>query len=198
MALVVKNPSAKAGDIKDVGSISRSGRSTREGNGTSLQDSCWESLMDRGACQATVHRVAKSWTRKSIWARIPMEDFNSGRSTLKKYTNPQVQYEFFSSSWPKLLRILTISHIIVTKYHLFSKVIGNYGLTSRNFVDLPILLMWNKLCKVIRTVSMWSIWRQPQNSELWTHCPGSPTVTHYKDWEEGKKTEDTEKWKNRP
>ena len=87
--------------------------------------------------------------------------FNSGRSTLKKYTNPQVQYEFFSSSCPKLLRILTIPHIIVTKYHLSSKVIGNYGLASRKFVDLPILLMWNKLCKVIRTVSMWSIWRQP-------------------------------------
>ena len=66
MALVAKNPPAKAGDIKVVGSISRSGRAPREGNGTSLQNSCWESLMDRGAWQPIVHRVAKSWTRKSI------------------------------------------------------------------------------------------------------------------------------------
>ena len=33
MALVVKNPPANAGDIKDVGSIPGSGRSPGEGNG---------------------------------------------------------------------------------------------------------------------------------------------------------------------
>ena len=33
-----------------------------EGNGTPLQCSCLENPMDRGAWQATVHEVAKSWT----------------------------------------------------------------------------------------------------------------------------------------
>ena len=36
-----------------------------EGNGNPLQDSCLENSMDRGACQATVHGVTKSWIRLS-------------------------------------------------------------------------------------------------------------------------------------
>ena len=34
-----------------------------EGNGTPLQYSCLENLMDGGAWQAVAHEVAKSWTR---------------------------------------------------------------------------------------------------------------------------------------
>ena len=40
MAIVLKNPSANAGDISDVCSIPRSGRSPGEGHGNSLQYSC--------------------------------------------------------------------------------------------------------------------------------------------------------------
>ena len=36
---------------------------SREGNGNPLQYSCLENPMDRGAWQAIVHRVAKSWTQ---------------------------------------------------------------------------------------------------------------------------------------
>ena len=36
-----------------------------EGNGTPLQYSCLENFMDRGAWCASVHGVAKSWTRLS-------------------------------------------------------------------------------------------------------------------------------------
>ena len=39
--------------------------SIREGNGTPLQYSCLENHMDGGAWWATVHGVAKSWTRLS-------------------------------------------------------------------------------------------------------------------------------------
>ena len=63
MALVVKNPSANAEDIEDVGSIPESGRSPGGGHGNPLQYSCRENPMDRGAWWATVHRVAQSWTR---------------------------------------------------------------------------------------------------------------------------------------
>ena len=54
MALVVKNPSASAGDARDVDSIPGLGRPTGRGNGNPLQYSCLENSMDRGAWQATV------------------------------------------------------------------------------------------------------------------------------------------------
>ena len=41
------------------------GRSPGEGNGNPLQYSCLENPMDGGAWWATVHGVAKSWTRLS-------------------------------------------------------------------------------------------------------------------------------------
>ena len=46
----------------DPGLILGSGRSPGEGNDNSLQYSCLENPMDRGAWQAEVHRVAQSWT----------------------------------------------------------------------------------------------------------------------------------------
>ena len=56
---------ASAYNVGDLGSIPRLGRSSGEGNGNPLQYSCLENSMDRGAWEATVHRVAKSWTRLS-------------------------------------------------------------------------------------------------------------------------------------
>ena len=41
--------------VGDLGSIPKSGRSPREGNGNPLQYSCPENSMDRGAWKATVH-----------------------------------------------------------------------------------------------------------------------------------------------
>ena len=55
-----KNPSASAGDARNLGSIPGSGRSPEAGNGNPLQYSCLGNPMDRGAWQATVHRVAMS------------------------------------------------------------------------------------------------------------------------------------------
>ena len=62
MALVVKSMSAKAGDIRDVGSIPGLGRSLGGGHGNPLQYSCLENLLGRGAWRATVHGVANSRT----------------------------------------------------------------------------------------------------------------------------------------
>ena len=62
VALVVKNPSANAGAIRDAGSSPGSGRSPGGWHGNSLQYSCLENPMDIGAWQTTVHWVTKSWT----------------------------------------------------------------------------------------------------------------------------------------
>ena len=60
---MVKNPPASIGDVRNWGSILVLGRSPGEENGNPLQHSCLENSMDRGAWQATVHGVTKSWTR---------------------------------------------------------------------------------------------------------------------------------------
>ena len=55
-----KESVCKAGDLASLPGL---GRSSGEGNGTPLQSSCLENLMDRGAWVFTVHGVTKSWTR---------------------------------------------------------------------------------------------------------------------------------------
>ena len=61
--LVVKNLPAKAGDLRDMDSIPELERSSGEGHSNPLRYSCLKNPMDRGAWQATVHRVPKSQTR---------------------------------------------------------------------------------------------------------------------------------------
>ena len=62
VTLVVKNPPASAGGLRDVGSISGLGRSPGGGHDSALQYSYLENPMDKGAGQATVHGVSKSQT----------------------------------------------------------------------------------------------------------------------------------------
>ena len=57
---MVKNLSANAENMGDVGSIPGLGRSPEEGNGNPLQYSCWDNPMDRGAWGDTIHGVAES------------------------------------------------------------------------------------------------------------------------------------------
>ena len=73
MALVIKNPPANAGDVRDAGSIPGLGRYLGGGNGNSLQYSSLENPMDRGTWRTTVHGVAKSWTQLSYKARTAEE-----------------------------------------------------------------------------------------------------------------------------
>ena len=61
----VKNLPVSIGEAGDPGSIPGLGRSPGGGNGNPLQYFCLRNLMDRGVWQATVNRVAKSWTRLS-------------------------------------------------------------------------------------------------------------------------------------
>ena len=59
---MVKNPPAKAGNIRDSGLIPGLGRFPGGGHGNPVQYSSLENPVDRLAWQATVHRVAKSQT----------------------------------------------------------------------------------------------------------------------------------------
>ena len=70
VALVVKNLTGNSGDVRDVGLIPGSGRSPGGGHGNPHQYSCLENPMDREAWQATVYRVAKSWTTLTHTQRL--------------------------------------------------------------------------------------------------------------------------------
>ena len=62
MVLLVKNPPANTGNIRDTGSIPESGKSHGGGHGNPLQYFYLENPMDRGTWQAEVHRVTQSRT----------------------------------------------------------------------------------------------------------------------------------------
>ena len=59
------NGKESACNVGGSGSFPGLGRSPGEGHGNPLQDSCLANPMDRGAWQASVHRVAKSQTQLS-------------------------------------------------------------------------------------------------------------------------------------
>ena len=72
VALVVKNLAASAGYVRDMSLISGLERAPGGGHGNPLQCSCLENpiqeileyrILNTGAWWATVHSVAKSWTR---------------------------------------------------------------------------------------------------------------------------------------
>ena len=100
VVLVVKNPPANPGDIKDTGLIPGSGRSSGGGHGNPLHYSCLENPMDRGAWRATVHGVTKSRTWLK-WLR----------------THALIQYEF----------ILIISAETFFPIRLHPEVPGRHG-----------------------------------------------------------------------
>ena len=62
MVLVVKNPPANAGDVRDVGLIPGLGRPLEEGMATHSSILAWRNPMGRGAWQAIVCVVAESDT----------------------------------------------------------------------------------------------------------------------------------------
>ena len=69
---MVNNPSASAGDVRDMGSILRSGRYPGEGNGNPLQYSCLGNPMDRGTWRATVLGVTESRRQLSTLETLPL------------------------------------------------------------------------------------------------------------------------------
>ena len=112
---VVKTPPANAGEAGDVGSIPGSSRCLGGGDGNPLQYSCLENPIDRGAWWATVHGVAKSWTRLSDWActhyRNTDLDFGFSLATFLSH--------FYKSQWGTcqlaFFSLFTLSTLIFPK-----------------------------------------------------------------------------------
>ena len=67
VTVVVKNPPAIAGDVRDTGLLPGSRRSPGGGHGNPLQYSCLENPMDREDWQTTVHSVAELDTTEKTW-----------------------------------------------------------------------------------------------------------------------------------
>ena len=78
MALVVKNPPANAGDVRDACLIPGSGRSPGGGDGNPLKYSCLEYLMDRAlmagysqqGCKKSVTTEATEHAARIIFKNI--------------------------------------------------------------------------------------------------------------------------------
>ena len=75
---------------EDRGSPPGSGRSPEGGNGNSLQYSCWDSSMDRGVWQATVHRIAESQNDWSSWAH----------TNTHAHTHRRMKWANIHGAWP--------------------------------------------------------------------------------------------------
>ena len=86
---VIKNPPANGGNLS---SVPESGRYPGERNGNTLQYSCLGNPMDKGIWWATVHVVAKSWTKLSgsaptinVWSSIYFLNSDFCRYFCKNY-----------------------------------------------------------------------------------------------------------------
>ena len=85
---LVKNPSANAEDLSDVGLTPGLGRSPGEINGNPLQYSYLENSMERRAWRATVHGVAKSRTQLSTDTYHLKETLYPGAVTHSSFSPP--------------------------------------------------------------------------------------------------------------
>ena len=128
---------ASACNAGDRGSIPGLGRSPGEGNGNTLQYSCLENPMDRGAWWATVHGAAKSRTR--------LRDFTHTFSICPTLSFPycvhkSILYICVSNSCPTNKLICTIFldsiHIINMQYSFFSFWFASLCIRGSRFIHL--------------------------------------------------------------
>ena len=144
VALAVKNLPASPGDIRDTGSIPGSGRSPGGGHGNSLQYSCLENPMDRGAWWATVHRVTQSDTTEMTWHKA--QNIYHVVCTSKHSVSGIVFFSkpftyFISSSNGPLRQVLLIFKLML-KLLIFSR--GNWDNLNYCYISLlfGLFLYW--------------------------------------------------------
>ena len=87
-------------NVGDLDSIPESGKSSGEGNGNPLQYSCLENPRDRGAWQATVHRVLIGigiWNLTTLLYQVLISNYVNVNKLVKAIVFPVVMYG--SESW---------------------------------------------------------------------------------------------------
>ena len=103
----------------DAGSIPGSGRSPGGGYGNPIQYCCLENPMDRGAWQATIHRVTESDTTEVTW-----HVHTHGYTTFYLSVHHMIDIGLF------LLATVTSavlnSHVCVFSKRMFSSILGGH------------------------------------------------------------------------
>ena len=175
VVLEVKNPPASAGDIRDTGSIPGSGGSPGRGPGKTLQYSCLENPLDRGAWWATVHGVTKSWPRLKRLSTHAL--FPSRLSTPKTTAVYCCVYSpkacaghavSFQQMFVDLLMIKDGSNVRKEKKEESEKVWvlrteDSYSLwTGKEVVTAELFLQENVLLSLIRL-----LWHWGENEKTW-------------------------------
>ena len=129
VVLVVKNPPAKAGDIRDEGLIPGWGRSPGEGNSNPLLYSCLENPMDRGAWWATYrpwgHRVGHHWSHlaAAAGAQLLCSKWDLPRSEIR-HTPLALAGRFFTTEPPG--KPLSTSFTCSLFYTIMHQITGKY------------------------------------------------------------------------
>ena len=106
---MVKNLPANTGDTRDTSLIPGWGRSPEGGNGSSLQCSCLENSMDRGAWWATVHGVADSDTAEHTHTHTHTHTYEHPHTSLCQplpLSDPLLLQE--SSSWGNIYSLYSL------------------------------------------------------------------------------------------
>ena len=130
----------------DMGSIPGSGRSSGGRHGSTLQYSCLENPMDKGAWQATIHRVTKSQTQMKrlsrhahthiyIYSHLLKSENKSCHVLLGFFIKSQLEYlwtirKIFSLTFPENWKLLSLASfnklyfLLVNWFILFLAVLG--------------------------------------------------------------------------
>ena len=135
VALVVKNTSANAAGVRNVGSLPGLGRSHGGGHGNPLWYSCLENPMDRGAWQATVPRVTKSWTQLR-WLRVHACSSSITEEHLRNSQICALNNTFLNNQWIKVEYTRSIKNIL-----RLLKIKPQY--TSTNEIQLKQYSEWS-------------------------------------------------------
>ena len=132
VVLVVKNPPANAGDIRDSGLIPGSGRSPNEGMAAHSRILAWRRGKDRGAWQAIVHRVAQSWNKLS-------------HSGMLELIRTNLYFQEFSKLVVDSLKPTT--SVFISRKLLFSCSVVSDCLQPHGLYPARLLCPWNFPCE---------------------------------------------------